>query len=1746
MDDDSMNPTVTLNANVDPYVQGMNQAAEATKRSAAAIGVLFDKTHQLYQNTSKGFQIVGAGTLASLTALALAADGANKQLNTLQASAAITGKNFGAFRDSVASISSSMPKSRDEIANLTISISQLGVTSQKQVDEFTRLFAKMGSATGGSPQLLADQMIKLSRTMGTMDTQSVTKFSNALTFVSTSLGTSAEGAAQFANSIAPFTRAAGIGESATLGLGAAFSKSGSDGMVAANTFAQITSDITTALASGSPEIKKYSAALGMTVDQFKSMDAAERVVKIFEKISTSGKSAGVILESLGIEGPRTARAIQQAVAETGGIRKAVGLADSSNGNSINTGSNAANDNISDQFIKIRNSSRATADALGEPLVGPLKVVARSMAAVTQAGTTMAQIFAPLLKLVVPLAAAFVVLGTAMKAMAVIQLLGTAAGLTARGALGGGLLGGMRSVTGAPQSAVGQMYEERMAPGYIPPSGGRQLTAYERSMYTMGRGVGNVREMLSSGLGSRSLMQTGAIGGLKGVQLWNNWSSDFAKQMGMPGPDRDWTPAQNLINKFNPNSNLATANLPASGPGAPGSPGVTAPGFFGQGKIALSSIFNPEETAARRAGLKAGIQEFKSIQDINEKYAPKIAEIKEKLAPGNKLDKELKKITEQVNKELESVRQVTADTLKKATEGMSDARKASYEAGKTVGAMGKNFGSWAKVASADLRGLASMSAKVLSAPLRAFGAPMLAITAGLFAWQQIKKARDDDKKNTEAYAGQSGLKDYYAAIGQTSPNQTSLQDVLKNQEKVVAKNTNFAQATDITGAEYNQASTSGRKMTDSRFRKMSDQEILAYLRINNFDLKANPELLSEVTNDIIQATGSAGRAQAILTAYSNGASTPGGAPQNSNAASGVSPIQGSATATDYKARAQFYQKEAQGGWWTRNLGIGGAPEGLVAALEQDTTAAQNTAGALQNIYGSDGESKTNIGAAAAAMATNATISSLPQATKNFNTSDNQNNVAKLVTGHIPTWLSGVGVTGKDADAQRIWSQQIRTLEKQYGIDPVGFSYTDFMSWSNENHMNIRDPSQVNAALYQYLNTKGDRGKALGAAMYGDQGQYAGKTASQIQNSLSNDISNFKPTQNSATKKKMEIVSKMTGNKSGGNIYASTLTPTSGGGMSDFAKSMAETGSEELKYAAAVKQASAAVKASNGDYKKAIATLGELAYNAGPNTQEAAIYTKAQEIASPQEQIKSMQVSPIANLKNTVETAQNTLKNSQDPTAQLAAQNTLAQADSTLRQFLLSIKNFNKSISRAETDFNIQQKYAKEDYARSIKYMVEDVAKSQTGYTRPSGQSTISGAAYLQNENSKTDLLDKQLANLRKAKALGISNAVIQQLDLANPANQAQLERFLKEWEKDPAEVKAFNKAEARKIQSTSDMLKSGFVDAFNRTDQQFKISMTRMNDSFNLSMSRAKTDFNDTMTGMTGDITKLFNTATSKASAGIQALGGDAKKNLQGVFNEMYQVDVKVTKGGGTTTATNNVPGVNGAGTVVPVRSPGATGRRIGAPDSPAVRAGIALGGNDGTSQYVDWSEWGTADSGMFGSIAYAGGNFGRGRHFYNGNIKKPDSNFINDSVKNIGEWVPLNRNYWEWVPKGYHFDGPKVWTGGTNWSLIAPRAYGGSVDAGKSYVVGEKGPELLQGVSGHIMPSSSFQSSVARETVQMMRVAGFANQTTYKGGGTTHVDNSTKIMGGQFTVVTADPDAMGRQLKGKDRLERLRTGKRTP
>jgi hypothetical protein len=109
-----------------------------------------------------------------------------------------------------------------------------------------------------------------------------------------------------------------------------------------------------------------------------------------------------------------------------------------------------------------------------------------------------------------------------------------------------------------------------------------------------------------------------------------------------------------------------------------------------------------------------------------------------------------------------------------------------------------------------------------------------------------------------------------------------------------------------------------------------------------------------------------------------------------------------------------------------------------------------------------------------------------------------------------------------------------------------------------------------------------------------------------------------------------------------------------------------------------------------------------------------------------------------------------------------------------------------------------------------------------------------------------------------------------------------------------------------------------------------------------------------------------------------------------------------------------------------------------------------------------------------------------------------------------------------------------------------PRHGGGEIKPWHQYVTGEKGPELVTGVQGHVMPANSFQSSIAREVVQTLKVSGFASPVSYKGGGSVMVDQSTQIIGGQFTVQSQDPDEMGRRLKGKERLDRLRSPKPTP
>jgi len=372
--EETRDANVRLTADVQPYRQDVAAAADDTTKLAAAVDVLASKLDGLGKRTGKKLTLFAAADLAMMGGMVAVTANYEKQLGTLSGQAAVTGKNIGALSTSIRQASRDMPVARDEVVALTTAISKMGVTSQKDLASFTTTFLKASAATGDSAQGLASSMTSLSRQMGTLGGggSQMRAFTDSLVKVSATAGVSAQSVADFANSIAPFARVAGIGQKQVLGLSSAFVQAGNDGFAAANTFNTMLADIVRQTSSGGPGLAKYASLVGVTVDEFKKLDSSQQVVKIFKAINDAGPQAVQVLDQMGFDGIRAAKAIQTMAAQSGGLEKLVNAAVGGYGDdSTNKGAEAAMSGFADEMIRAGNIAKDMATSIGSGIITPL-------------------------------------------------------------------------------------------------------------------------------------------------------------------------------------------------------------------------------------------------------------------------------------------------------------------------------------------------------------------------------------------------------------------------------------------------------------------------------------------------------------------------------------------------------------------------------------------------------------------------------------------------------------------------------------------------------------------------------------------------------------------------------------------------------------------------------------------------------------------------------------------------------------------------------------------------------------------------------------------------------------------------------------------------------------------------------------------------------------------------------------------------------------------------------------------------------------------------------------------------------------------------------------------------------------------------------------------------------------------------------------------------------------------------------
>ena len=371
--DASRDANVNLKADVTDYRSGVQGATQDTNTLANAVDALAGKLDGLQRRVGKKMTLFAAADLAMMSTMVAMSASYEKQLSTLSAQAAITGRSVSGVSGELRQLSREMGTSRAEIVATATAISKMGLSAQSQIGGMTEVFIKTGKAAGESATGIANAMITLSRQMGTLDGGAATmqKYTDSLLKVSSTAGVSAQSVAEFANSIAPISKMAGISEKSVLGLSAAFVQAGNDGYVAANTFNSMLSDIVRQTQTGGPGLAKYAAIVGKTVDQFKQLGKADQVMQVFKAINSAGPNAIQILDRMGIDGIRAAKAIQTMASQSGGLEKLVQTAMGGYGDGSTDTGYSATKGLTDAFEELRNITQDIGTSIGQFWLTPL-------------------------------------------------------------------------------------------------------------------------------------------------------------------------------------------------------------------------------------------------------------------------------------------------------------------------------------------------------------------------------------------------------------------------------------------------------------------------------------------------------------------------------------------------------------------------------------------------------------------------------------------------------------------------------------------------------------------------------------------------------------------------------------------------------------------------------------------------------------------------------------------------------------------------------------------------------------------------------------------------------------------------------------------------------------------------------------------------------------------------------------------------------------------------------------------------------------------------------------------------------------------------------------------------------------------------------------------------------------------------------------------------------------------------------
>ena len=350
---------VVLTSNNAQYDQAMNQSSTVTQNLGQNVDSLGSKISKLTKTAGKSLIGISAADIGLITASTAAWSSYEKQMTRLQAQSAVLTRTTTEQSKLMKDYTTSVKGLRTEYGMTTSAAASLVQTlskvtnnkSTRDLKDLSKVFEDMSLATGESADGLSGSLIQLQKLMGTPVTAKTTRqYADQFTYLAAQTNTSAQGLVDFTATLAPVGKQIGMTHNQIAGFATAFVKAGADSGPAAQVFTKITSDIAHSMQTGSPEIAHYANMLNVTQKQFKQMGGYEQVTQIMEHLHDNTKNAATELARLGLDGPRSMRAIQSII-QAGGFREAMAETTQGKG-AAKRGADSAMDTLSAQIVSV--------------------------------------------------------------------------------------------------------------------------------------------------------------------------------------------------------------------------------------------------------------------------------------------------------------------------------------------------------------------------------------------------------------------------------------------------------------------------------------------------------------------------------------------------------------------------------------------------------------------------------------------------------------------------------------------------------------------------------------------------------------------------------------------------------------------------------------------------------------------------------------------------------------------------------------------------------------------------------------------------------------------------------------------------------------------------------------------------------------------------------------------------------------------------------------------------------------------------------------------------------------------------------------------------------------------------------------------------------------------------------------------------------------------------------------------------